>query len=120
MNGYLGGDPEVNPKYKFTQLIRPDNTFVFIEEHESSRWHSSFLVPPPAMKGRISAASSAVWLSTPSDRHAQGCNITFADGHVEYWRWYGAKLPSAAGPRLSGLATPAETHDIVRLQSCLP
>jgi len=122
MNAYLGGDPELNPtpKYKFTQIARPDNAFVFIEEHESSRWHSSFLVPLSAGKGRISAASSSVWLSTPADRHNLGCNISFADGHVEYWRWYGAKQNSGTDTHLSGSLSLGESRDLLRLQSCLP
>jgi prepilin-type processing-associated H-X9-DG protein len=123
MNAYLGGDSDLNPtpKYKFSQISRPDNTFVFIEEHEDSRWYSSFLVPAGTAKGRISAASSAVWLSTPADRHGQGCNISFADGHIEYWRWYGAKMPSNANNHLTGaMPSLAEARDLVRLQSCLP
>jgi prepilin-type processing-associated H-X9-DG protein len=123
MNSYLGGDPELNPtpKYKFGQITRPDNAFVFIEEHESSRWLSSFWVPPSPPKGRMSAASSVVWPSTPADRHSQGCNISFADGHIEYWRWYAPKEPSTLDKHLAG--TPpnlSDGRDFMRLQSCLP
>jgi prepilin-type processing-associated H-X9-DG protein len=123
MNSYLGGDEELNPKYKFSEIARPDNAFVFIEEHESSAWLSSFIVPPAPTKGRIQAASSAVWLSTPADRHDQGCNISFADGHIEYWRWYAPKQASTAlDPQLSSTrpAGLSESRDFIRLQSCLP
>jgi prepilin-type processing-associated H-X9-DG protein len=123
MNSYLGGDHDLNPtpKYKYSQIARPDSAFVFIEEHQDSRWFSSFLVPSAPVKGRVSAASSAVWFSTPSDRHSQGCNISFADGHIEYWRWYGAKEPvKRQGQLTSTSVNPAESRDIVRLQSCLP
>jgi prepilin-type N-terminal cleavage/methylation domain-containing protein/prepilin-type processing-associated H-X9-DG protein len=122
MNSYLGGDPEYHPKFKYSEISRPDTVFVFIEEHESSRWHSSFLVPAPPRPGAISAASSAVWFSMPSDRHEQGCNISFADGHFEYWRWLAPKGPGdpgalhAAGTS-SGLP---QARDFMRLQSCLP
>jgi prepilin-type processing-associated H-X9-DG protein len=27
------------------------------------------------------------WLDLPAGRHNQGCNLSFADGHVERWRW---------------------------------
>ncbi len=123
MNSYLGGDPDLTPtpKFKFAEIARPDNVFVFIEEHEDSRWHSSFLVPPPARKGTVSAASSAVWLSTPADRHAQGCNISFADGHIEYWRWFAPKEPSDATMHAaSTLDALPQARDFMRLQSCLP
>jgi prepilin-type processing-associated H-X9-DG protein len=97
MSSYLGGDPVYNPKFKYSEISRPDTVFVFIEEHESSRWDSSFFVQPPRKPTAVSAASSAGWLSIPSDRHEQGCNISFADGHFEYWRWLAPKEPSDPG-----------------------
>ena len=122
MSSYLGGDPDlliVPPKFKYADLARPDNVFVFIEEHEDSRWSSSFLVPPPARKGGINAASSAAWLSLPADRHDQGCNISFADGHIEYWRWFAPKQGDGE-VHASSTETIPQTRDFVRLQSCLP
>lgn len=124
MDSYLAGDPDVltmPPKFKFAELNRPDNVFVFIEEHEQSQWHSSFLIPPPSARGKMSATSSAAWLSVPSDRHGQGCNISFADGHIEYWRWFATKQPgdlsAAATDPTPGIP---QTRDFIRLQSCLP
>jgi prepilin-type processing-associated H-X9-DG protein len=122
MNSYLGGDPEYKPKFKFSEISRPDTVFVFIEEHESSQWHSSFLVPALPRPAAISASSSAVWYSLPSDRHDQGCNISFADGHFEYWRWLAPKEPNDPGGQhatgtSSGLP---QARDFMRLQSCLP
>jgi len=122
MNSYLGGDLDLvpEPKLKFGQIPRPETVFVFIEEHEDSRWHSSFLVSPAPKKMGISAASSTMWLSTPSDRHAQGCNISFADGHIEYWHWWTPKEPANAETHLSAFSTVSQVRDINRLQSCLP
>ncbi len=124
MNAYLGGDADLKPgpKFKFSEISRPDSVFVFIEEHESSRWLSSFLVPAPRKSAaEISAASSAVWYSTPSDRHAQGCNISFADGHFEYWRWLAPKDPTDPGMHAtSAPSVVPQLRDFMRLQSCLP
>jgi len=121
MSSYLGGDPVYNPKFKYSEISRPDTVFVFIEEHESSRWDSSFFVQPPRKPTAVSAASSAGWLSIPSDRHEQGCNISFADGHFEYWRWLAPKEPS--DPGMHATSTPSglpQARDFMRLQSCLP
>ena len=27
------------------------------------------------------------WWDMPSNRHTQGANLSFADGHVERWHW---------------------------------
>lgn len=118
MNALLGGDDgdsALKPKFSMQQLInpRPENTFVFIEEHEKSTWGSSFLVPPRSRW----AASSLSWFSIPSDRHNQGCNITFADGHIEYWRWYSPKVFSSK-PQIA--SSGRERRDIQRLQAAVP
>src|SRR5262249_4785211 len=92
ISAYLNGDDEgLDPRVKTKEweLINPGvgSTFVFIEEHELSAWLGAFRVLP---KERFTIASGT-WTSTPSDRHNQGCNITFADTHVEYWKWFWPK-----------------------------
>ena len=118
MNAFLGGDdPEHNlrVKTKLSEWTAPgkESTFVFIEEHADSYWLSSFWVYP---KEEINA-TSASWWSTPADRHNQGCNLSFADGHVEYWQWYSPK-EGHSETKLS--STSRDSVDIRRLQACVP
>jgi prepilin-type N-terminal cleavage/methylation domain-containing protein/prepilin-type processing-associated H-X9-DG protein len=114
MNAFLGGDEAMNPAMRFAELRRPSSTFVFIEEHQNSRWESSFVVVPAYKPGF--AGNNGSWVSTPSDRHEQGCNLTFADGHIEYWRWYAPKTE-----RDSMMSTSAGKHrdarDLSKLQA---
>jgi prepilin-type processing-associated H-X9-DG protein len=35
------------------------------------------------------------WWDMPSNRHEQGADLSFADGHVEYWHW---RAPMVAAP----------------------
>jgi prepilin-type processing-associated H-X9-DG protein len=106
----------MNPAMKYADLRRPSGTFVFIEEHPSSRWESSFVVVPTAKPGMGSGRGMTSWVSTPADRHNQGCNLTFADGHIEYWRWLSPKtgrdtmMSSSAGGRNR------DARDLMRLQ----
>ena len=116
MNAYLGGDPTVNAAINFNDLKRPSSTFVFIEEHERSRWDSSFVVVP-AIKPGGNGSSLASWLSTPADRHEQGCNLTFADGHIEYWRWYSPKLDHDTKMASSTGGKHRDARDLNRLQA---
>jgi prepilin-type processing-associated H-X9-DG protein len=31
--------------------------------------------------------SRGYWWDVPANRHNQGCSFSFADGHVEHWKW---------------------------------
>lgn len=119
MNAYLGGDEALNPALKYSELRRPDNTFVFIEEHENSQWESSFIVVPTQTPGSFKAASTpeTSWISIPSDRHEQGCNISFGDGHIEYWKWYSPKLPKDSMLSSSAANRTRDVRDLMRLQT---
>jgi prepilin-type N-terminal cleavage/methylation domain-containing protein/prepilin-type processing-associated H-X9-DG protein len=119
MNAYLGGDEALNPALKYSELRRPGNTFVFIEEHENSRWESSFIVVPTVNPGSFKAAATpeTSWISIPADRHGQGCNLSFADGHIEYWKWYSPKLPKDSKLSSSAANRTRDVRDLMRLQT---
>lgn len=57
------------------------------------------------------------WLDIPADRHnTRGANLTFADGHVETWKWKERK-----GGRIAGSAAlnANDLDDLRRLQNCI-
>ena len=114
MNGDEAGfDPRVKTTYPGIANPGPDRIFVFIEEHEASIWAGAFNVTP---KDKFSLASGS-WTSTPSDRHNQGCNLSFADGHVERWRWFWPKSVNLNN-KLS--VNQHELRDLRRLQEAVP
>jgi prepilin-type N-terminal cleavage/methylation domain-containing protein/prepilin-type processing-associated H-X9-DG protein len=118
MSAYLAGDEEgIDPrvKSKESELINPsaERIFVFIEEHEASSWLGSFHILPKEKFTLIGGS----WSSTPSDRHNQGCNLSFADGHVEYWKWYWPKKVDSQSKLTSN---GHELRDLRRLQDCVP
>jgi len=114
MDAYLGGDPDLArpPKLRSTELANQSaNVFVFIEEDETDGFgkSSSFLVLPRT-------PVPTAWFSKPARRHSGGCNITFADGHIEYWHWRGQK-DTTAQISMSSLRDDPDMH---RLQNWLP
>jgi len=116
MDSYLAGDNEGKDsqvKTRLAELDRPDKIFVFIEENESSIWADGFQVVPQEAAG----SSAGIWSSTPVDRHEQGCNLTFADGHIEYWKWYAGKVGNLENHMTS---SSRELYDLRRLQRTLP
>lgn len=92
---------------KITQVPRPTELFVFIDTHENAIWDATF--------GVLSTGSywQDYWLDVPADRHQQGANISFVDGHVERWKWRAKKGNIRVGGRNSG---PNDLQDLRRLQ----
>src|SRR5262249_24231003 len=119
MSAYLNGDEvEVDPrvKVKLAQVeIQPAaKIFVFIEEDMASSWLGSFKVMPIDSTSLAAAASFA---SVPCAWHNGGCDLSFADGHVEYWRWY----PSRKKTKTVNPATVRrELQNLRRLQQAIP
>jgi prepilin-type N-terminal cleavage/methylation domain-containing protein/prepilin-type processing-associated H-X9-DG protein len=71
---------------KFTQIRHPvpNELFVFIDENEATIYDGQFGNPgdPP-----IAWSEPNQWWDMPANRHNQGANLSFADGHVEHWKW---------------------------------
>lgn len=85
----------------------PARLFVFIDTHELDIWDATF--------GIFSADSAyaGYWLDLPADRHQQGSNLSFADGHTEHWRW---KAPKQLITRWELAQGPDDLADLQRLQ----
>jgi prepilin-type N-terminal cleavage/methylation domain-containing protein/prepilin-type processing-associated H-X9-DG protein len=84
---YAGQVSNYLPHYaKLTEIRNPTPTglFVFIDVHENEILDTEFGIPV-AVYG-----SQGYWWDVPANRHNQGCDFSFADGHVERWKW---KIP---------------------------
>ena len=84
----------------------PARAFVFIDEDEKTIEDGNF--------GARSYPSNE-WGNCPAKRHDKGCTFSFADGHVEYWKWRSASLYFKPGT-----ARPDELQDLRRLQHTVP
>jgi prepilin-type N-terminal cleavage/methylation domain-containing protein/prepilin-type processing-associated H-X9-DG protein len=67
----------------------PAELLFFVDVHEDSIMDSHFGIPPI---GWDSADEPPRWWDLPTGRHSQGGNFSFADGHVEHWRWDTPKI----------------------------
>ena len=99
VNGFPEYSPEMDnliPTFKKLSLIRdpdPANCFVFIDEQEFTMVDSQFGMPTIAFN-----PTPYTWWDSPADRHNQGANLSFADGHVVSKRWKTRKSsPNFAG-----------------------
>jgi len=85
------------PTYqKLTQVIKPPTSelFVFIDVHEGGILDSLFGIPLPG------DSWDGYWFDLPANRHNQGCSLSFADGHVEHWKWAVPKIFKELGQRV--------------------
>jgi prepilin-type processing-associated H-X9-DG protein len=95
---------------KLSQLLHPgpSRTFIFAGENEGSIDNGSFFV---------FQLGQWVWVNWPSTRHNLGGTLSFADSHVEWWKWRDGAL------RFNGSywypTTPSD-RDLQRLQDALP
>jgi prepilin-type processing-associated H-X9-DG protein/prepilin-type N-terminal cleavage/methylation domain-containing protein len=98
---------------KYTQVNRPDPTrcFVFIDVHEDEIVDAEFGIPTQAFWGNTLA-----WWDIPANRHNQGANFSFVDGHVEHWKW---KVPKTviAGRGSIQAVQPSEIADYQRMET---
>lgn len=126
MNGRMGGADDADasahkatstawvmgaayPMFKKTTSIvnpPPSLAFVFIEESYLTVDDGFFAVKAPGQK---------IWQNSPSVRHGNSSELSFADGHAEIWRWRQlAKDQDLDAPvKVGGVDS---THDLERLQ----
>jgi prepilin-type N-terminal cleavage/methylation domain-containing protein/prepilin-type processing-associated H-X9-DG protein len=89
----LGGANTNNPDYKqffkVSQVPKPSQIFVFIEEHPDSINDGYFLNKP----------DSSQWFDLPASYHNGSVNLSFTDGHSEthHWLYASTKRPARPG-----------------------
>lgn len=90
----------------------PSQSFVLIDTQELDIWDCTF--------GIISSDQywSDWWIDMPADRHSQGANLSFVDGHVEHWKWQARKIKQP-DQGTSAAYSPEDLADLQRLQSCV-
>jgi prepilin-type N-terminal cleavage/methylation domain-containing protein/prepilin-type processing-associated H-X9-DG protein len=126
---YTGGQIELGAhlaqRQKYSEILipGPSGVFVFIEEHEQSIYDGEFHVtqadPADAVLSDGSPGQGAPdeWIKLPADRHNQGVNLSFADGHVAFHPW---KAPKSWGGYRQAAKPGADLQDLRYLQSVIP
>jgi len=113
LNWYLGSDPKVyyNPRIKlrYSEILSPgpSKVYALIDEDDLMINDGTFFCPEEYAK----------WGDLPADRHALGCNLSFADGHAEHWRWRWPKHSYRGG---LPPANPDDKRDLQRLWLASP
>jgi prepilin-type N-terminal cleavage/methylation domain-containing protein/prepilin-type processing-associated H-X9-DG protein len=110
-SGANTNNPEYKQFFKISQVPKPAQIFVFIEEHPDSINDGYFLNKPDSGK----------WFDLPASYHNGGVNLSYTDGHLESHKWLYASTkrparPAAAHP-LPFDVSPTERADFDWLMS---
>jgi len=93
INGRMNGDTVgqfVNPTLPFfkklSDIRRPDpvNANVFVDESTEGPVCS---IDDGFFAVRADVKNAGFWQNTPASRHGKMGQVSFADGHAEYWKW---------------------------------
>jgi prepilin-type N-terminal cleavage/methylation domain-containing protein/prepilin-type processing-associated H-X9-DG protein len=120
MSQSVNGYPEFSwitsnciPFFKTLTAIRKPNVsncLVFIDENERTLLDAQFGMPTDPYWPWEEA-----WWDMPSNRHNQGGNLSFADGHAEHWRWI---VPKTFVEWIQPVP-PEEMADWLRIRACV-
>jgi prepilin-type N-terminal cleavage/methylation domain-containing protein/prepilin-type processing-associated H-X9-DG protein len=115
-NGYNINNPAYTQFFKTTQIPRPADIFVFLDEHPDSINDGYFLNKAPGnyYAGGYGAGSyyQAQWTDLPASYHNGATAFAYADGHAALHRWQQADtirppLPNSANLPIAIPASPA-------------
>jgi prepilin-type N-terminal cleavage/methylation domain-containing protein/prepilin-type processing-associated H-X9-DG protein len=118
MSQSVNGNPDPTypgiPAYtKFTAIRHPtpSGLFVLIDENADTIQDANYGSPPAGSP----YYEQNIWWDMPSDRHGQGANLSFCDGHVEHWKWVYPKIAYDDGQPVA----PQEMPDYQRIQNAM-
>lgn len=115
MSGRMNGDPDVtvvNPGLgyftKLSNINRPDpaSAFVFVDEEGDSIDDGYFAV-------QATGPNTGFWQNTPASRHGNAGQVSFADGHAEFWSW---REPTTKNLKGLNARTRANDRDLERFR----
>ena len=107
-------DPTHKRIYKLSHLIdpSPSQASVFLDEREDSIDNGAI--------GIYGLKNGVGFWNVPATRHGRGCNLTFADGHAEHWKWLDRWVVTMPVDLVKFTLTSPNDRDAKRLQLTVP
>ena len=111
--------PNISENRKFSDVKNPgpSKAFFFIDEQSDASDLSGYDTVSSIDDGyyAVNATTGPVeWQNSPASRHGNGGTLSFADGHVEKWKWRESKTRFLKGVNAAG--TPPVDRDLARFK----
>jgi prepilin-type N-terminal cleavage/methylation domain-containing protein/prepilin-type processing-associated H-X9-DG protein len=99
--------PNIRENRKFTEVKNPgpSTAFFFLDEQSDPMDLSGYDTFSSIDDGYFAVNSTTgpvIWQNCPSSRHGNGGTLSFADGHVEMWKWREGKTQRLRGVNAAG------------------
>ena len=122
-DGYNVNDPHYKQFFKTTQISRPSDIFVFLDEHPDSIDDGYFVnressVVSTTTSGTYSSSitTSPEWTDLPASYHNRATSFSFADGHASLHRWLGGRTIRPSMPDAANLPMAVYKEDMTDFQ----
>lgn len=104
--------PSGSPKYSSLVDPKPSKALVFMDEDDRKNNPQNGI-----NDGNIGVRvyPTTEWGDSPGRRHENGCSVSMADGHAEYYKW-----KSQRKYFMRGTVQPDEMPDLLKIQQGLP
>jgi prepilin-type processing-associated H-X9-DG protein len=76
---------------KLSHIIRPSNTYVFVDEHPDSINDAAFASQSQGANPTDTPGGERI-IDFPASYHSGACGFSFADGHSEIHKWRGGRI----------------------------
>jgi len=113
--------PHYKQFFKVSQITRPSEIFVFLDEHPDSIDDGYFVnkeSAPGSGTGYTSSAATASleWTDLPGSYHNRSAAFSFADGHSSLHRWRGVRTIQPSIPSAANLPMAVYKEDMADFQ----
>ena len=104
VNGVNVNNPNYQQYLKFSQILRPSDVYVFLDEHPDSISDGYFLnkdasgTGNPVLANAITPGGGQQWLHLPASYHNKNTAFSFADAHCDFHRWQDPETVRAIQP----------------------
>jgi len=108
----------INPFKTLAGVSHPAGKMVFVDADSQERWIQGSFVPLKQID-----ADPLEWYCSPSRnitaRHADGCNLSCADGHWEYWKYQDTRTVQLAKWQIGPDEASPDNPDLIRMAGSL-